>query len=161
MQKKVFGIALLLIACAVTSPNLLTSAQAPTPKPANERCIIPDQAVIDWISLGLLPEDGTYLRHVWAVKSDDFKNVWFVAADIEGPGMDSDDEIAIWATNALTEDGKPQPDGGGAVFSVEAFAREFSDWPTGDFSLLDDYDGMDEAKDCAKGKEQLEPTATP
>ena len=160
MARKLLAAIVTLVIVGMLVPGNL-NAQDPTPKPEHDRCIIPDQAVIDWISLGLYPQDGTYLRHVWAVKSDDFENVWFVAADIEGPGMDDDDEVAIWATNALTREGKPQPSGGGFVWSNSGFAKEFSDWPTGQVSMLEDYDGRDEAEDCAKGDEQIEPTPLP
>jgi len=145
----------------IALPFLAGGTLAQTPKPAHERCIIPDQPVIDWIELGLYPDDGTHLRHVWAVKSDDFENVWFVAADLEGPGMEGDGEIAIWATNALASDGKPQPDGGGFVWWANHMAEEFADWPHGQLNEFEEYDGMDDAKDCAKGDEQRAPTATP
>ena len=92
------------------------------------------------IEQGLTVTGGGSLSNGQVVRSDDFENVYFVAAQIEGEGME--DSVGVWATN--------DPGGDGTIFSAEGFAREFSDWGDGPgFSPSDD--GLDEARDCAGG----------
>jgi len=72
--------------------------------------------------------------------------VYFIAAEIQGAGMDSADEIALWASNSL------EP-GQGLIYAVDALANEFSEWPDGRktgaaFSTRDD--GAKEAIQCVK-----------
>ena len=78
------------------------------------------------------------------VRSSNFSNVWFLAADIQGPGMDGR-EMGVWATN--------EPGGGGTLFSVNSFAKTFSEWgdggrTTANLSMADD--GAREAWNCAR-----------
>lgn len=42
----------------------------------------------------------TGIRNIMAVKSAD-TDLWFVAMDLEGPGLDSNTDIAIWATEVI------------------------------------------------------------
>jgi hypothetical protein len=89
------------------------------------------------IASGLTVTGGGRLGKAAAVRSNDFKKMWFVAAVIEGPSMDGD--VGVWATNDLG--------GGGMVFSASGFAKEFSDWGPGPgFSVSDD--GASEAMTC-------------
>lgn len=136
----------LLVALLVATPPA-----SPTPEPVHDRCIVPPASALDWIALGLYPEDGTELSDTWAVRSDDFENVWFVASDLDGPGMDGPDEIALWATSALDEDGQHAPGDGGVVLSVNGIAAEFSDWPEAGDRATDADDGAEDALDCAAG----------
>lgn len=81
-----------------------------------------------------------------AVRSQDFERVWFIAAEIDGPGIEDEGEVGIWATNA-------DPDGSslGTVFAVNGFAQEFSTWPAGDSTdaaITEDDHGAEEARDC-------------
>jgi hypothetical protein len=81
----------------------------------------------------------------WAVKSGNFENVWFVAAEITGPGILTGQAIGLWA---ITGD----PDKPGLTFSANPFAVQFSAWGDGSktdamFSQFDD--GGQEAIACA------------
>jgi len=42
----------------------------------------------------------TGIRNIMAVKSAD-TDFWFVAMDLEGPGLDSNTDIAVWATEVI------------------------------------------------------------
>ena len=87
---------------------------------------------------------GLTLREGQAVRSEEREEVWFVAADIEGPGLEGTSDIAVWATNSLEV-------GGGLILSVDALAQEFSVWPdadTTDAEIADTEDGVDEARQC-------------
>lgn len=93
------------------------------------------------IEQGLTVTGGGSLRNGQVVESNDFDNVYFVAADIEGSGMDGLN-VGIWAT-------KDGTGSGGLVHSVDGVANESSDWGGGrqadaHLSMFDD--GAQEAK---------------
>lgn len=151
-MRALFALALLPLAFLLQTE----SATPPgTPAPVHDRCIAVDPLVVDAIESGIKPETDATLHNVWAVRSDDFELVWFVAGDLEGPGLEAKDDIAIFATNMLGEDGTY--DGlGGMVLAVGGFATEFSVWPDGgktdaEMSIFDD--GAELAEDCARGEE--------
>lgn len=80
------------------------------------------------------------------MKSKDYSKVWMIAAEIEGPGVDGDSQIATWASNGLDAST-------GLILSVDGFAKEFSDWPDGsktDAGTSQSDDGVAEAKACVK-----------
>lgn len=85
------------------------------------------------------------VRRAWAVKSGDFNEVWMVAALIYGPGMETGAGPGAWAINGT-------PDSPGLTLAVDAFAKEFSDWPDAsktDAALNGTEDGIADAKQCA------------
>ena len=97
--------------------------------------------------------EGVTLSDVWVTKSDDFENVWFVGAKLNGLGLDEDTHVAVWATSLINEDGEYT--GTGLIFSVGGFANEFSDWGDGgstdaEMSLSDD--GAEEVQECVEGE---------
>src|SRR4051794_31082768 len=63
------------------------------------RCVVVRAAVRGAISTGL--NHGARLRAARAVRSRDFKSVYFVSADLQGPGLRGKNEIATWATNKM------------------------------------------------------------
>jgi hypothetical protein len=76
----------------------------------------------------------------FVVRSRDFKSVYFVSADLQGPGLNGKGEIATWATNKLRV--------GGLIYSADAVARAFFDWGRGPgFSV---GDGFSESRSCAR-----------
>jgi hypothetical protein len=77
------------------------------------------------LSAWLKPETGATLRAAQAVRSPDHGSAWYVAADLEGPGLESADEIAVWLTNSI------DPTAPGMVLSVGGMATGFSDAPDG------------------------------
>ena len=87
---------------------------------------------------------GMTLRNAQAVKSEVFKQVHFVSAEIDGPGIDGSGQIGTWAKRGSLGDG-------GGVISVDGFALEYSDWADGsrsgaELSITDD--GAQESRDC-------------
>jgi hypothetical protein len=127
---------------ATASPTAAATPteQQPTPA-ATSRCETPSPQLVAAISDGLTITGGGSLRGAQAVRSADFEKVWFVSADLEGSGLEGDDEIATWSTNDL--------DGRGMIFSVNAVAREFSEWGSGPgFSMSDE--GATESAECVK-----------
>ncbi len=119
------GVALLLAACSSQGAGGGTSS----------RCNPADAGLIAAISEGLTVAGGGYLANGQIVKSNDFSKIYFVAADIQGVGMEGR-EIRVWATNGTQA-------GEGLIFAVNSLAKEFSDWGPGDttdahISMTDD-----------------------
>jgi hypothetical protein len=103
------------------------------------RCEPASRGLVSAIETGLTVAGGDSLSNAFIVRSNDFENVFFVAARFEGEGMS--DTVGAWATN--------RADGSGSVFAADSFAKEFSDWGDGPgFSLSDD--GLSEARSCAE-----------
>jgi hypothetical protein len=108
------------------------------------RCVSVDRSLVEAIATGLTVSGGGTLRDAYAVKSDDFQKVYFVSAEIDGPGIEGDGDVGTWATNSLEA-------GGGLILAVDGIANEMSDWADGRktdaaFSLSDD--GVDESRAC-------------
>jgi hypothetical protein len=121
--------------------EFLDRTPRPTPAPG---CFTVSSAVLERISQGLIP--GVTLRNGKAVRSGDYRRVWFVAAEIDGPGIEGSGDVGVWATNSLTE--------GGLTFAVGGMAHQFSDWGHGedtDAAMSISSDGYREAERCAGG----------
>ena len=123
--------ALLLISCSQSPFDL-------------SRCLrIPAQESRDFV-LQLDVEGLTGIRYIMAVESKDV-GYWFVAMDLEGPGLESPTDIAVWAT----EDIEPFR---GPFFPADELAKRYSSplettrempFPTG-------TDGVADAARCTR-----------
>jgi hypothetical protein len=148
---------LMLVGISVLSRTPSASPQAPqaiqrtaatrqrsTPTAATIDCQLAGKALLTSIATGLTVSGGGDLIQGWTVRSTDHQNAYYVAAQITGPGISS--PIAgIWATNRL--------DGTGLILSVDAFAKEFSDWADGgltDAALSIADEGADRVRQCAR-----------
>jgi hypothetical protein len=112
------------------------------------RCKGVPPALVNAIATGLTVPGGGTLRKAQAVKSND-KDVWFISADIDGPGMHEEDDIGTWAKSG------PLAVGDGLILSVGSLAQEFSDWGHGDTTdanLAMDDDGAQESYDCVESR---------
>jgi predicted small secreted protein len=110
------------------------------------RCRKAPRGVVAAIADGLTVRGRATLRNAYAVKSKDHRNVYFVSADVQGPGQEGDDDVATWATNKLAA--------GARIYSVDSRARKTSKWNAGAAAgvrLTMDADGAEEARDCAAG----------
>lgn len=124
--------------------GLLILAGAVNAAASASRCLFVAPKVASAIASGLTARGGS-IRGVQAVRSHDFKRIYFVAADIQEPGLMGKDEIAIWATNRIASYG--------AIWSVDRLALAFTDWANGpqtdaQFSILDD--GAAAAEACTR-----------
>jgi hypothetical protein len=82
------------------------------------RCAPASSQLLSAIEKGLTVSGGGSLSNGQIVRSDDFEQLFFVAAHIEGAGIS--DDIGAWATNDAT--------GRGYIYSANALAAEFTDW---------------------------------
>lgn len=87
------------------------------------------------------------LKNARAVKSEDFKKVYFISAELEGESTEVVGKIATWARTG------PLRVGGGLIYAVDGFANEFSNADDGgdtDAQLSMDDDGAEESRICVK-----------
>jgi hypothetical protein len=148
MSKPAFAalviVATTLAGCGDDSGPSSKADSAPPPA-AEGRCENVSPAKVEAIASGLqLTGGGGSLRGARAVASEDFQNVYFVSAEIDGAGLEGKGDVGTWATNGIA-------DAGGTVYAVDAIAQEFSDWPDGDktdaeVSMGDD--GAEASRDC-------------
>ena len=87
---------------------------------------------------------GIRVRALSAVRSRPFENLWFVSGDLQGAGLEGDDDFAVWATNALER--------GGLVWTIEAVAEEFSDLGPAPGGSYVGEDGYSESVDCVRAE---------
>jgi hypothetical protein len=113
-----------------------------TENETKNRCENAPEFIVQRLEYGL-NTDGVTLRDVKTVKSNDFESVYFISADLQGPGLEGENDIATFSTNKL--------DSSGLIFSVDNIAEEFFDWPLGsttDANITMSDDGAQESKDC-------------
>jgi len=106
------------------------------------RCIPADTSLTTPIANKLTVEGGR-IDYGRAVKSDDFENMYFVSAELEGTGLEGRDDVATWATESVG--------GAEAIYAVDDLAKEHSDWRDGSqtrFKLSLNQDGAKESRDC-------------
>jgi hypothetical protein len=135
-----------------------TSAAPVTTAGRSPRCLDVPADLVEAIQTSLTKVEGvSTLRFAQAVKSNAFQRVYFISADVEGPGLEATDDVATWAkTGELVL-------GGGLTMSVPGLATEFSDLPDGsktdaDISRLDD--GVLESKRCVREEAASEPDSS-
>ena len=92
-----------------------------------------------------LPTQET-LRGARAAASGDTERVWFISAEIRGPGLEKSGAIGTWAKiGALAV-------GDGPILSVDSvFAQQLSGWSRGDLTLANltmDDAGAQASHDC-------------
>jgi len=145
---RVMSTILVIVMGAGCGANVTDTGGLPntTTSDTRSRCVAVRRGVLHAIASGLTVQGGSLSKGA-AVKSEDFEKVWFVAAEIDGAGgLEGTGEIGVWATNA-----DPSRGPSGSIFSVDGFAKEFSDWGDGsttDATLSMSDDGAQEAVEC-------------
>jgi hypothetical protein len=114
---------------------------------ASSRCVATpaSASLMETISHGLTVS-GRTLGSGYVVRSDDYDEVYFIAAPISGQGVGSTGSgtVGVWAWDLLPVE---------TISSVNNAALEFSDWPDGTTStppLSMSDDGASEALGCVK-----------
>ena len=87
---------------------------------AGDRCESVDSEFVRKLESGLEP--GLSLSHVQAVRSERFLR-WYVAADIDGPGLEGNDEVGTWVAR-----GDFSGPTGEWIYALDGRARELSIW---------------------------------
>jgi len=109
--------------------------------PADSRCEAATSALMTPLDNGLKNERDS-LDNGQVVKSRDHSDIYFVSAELDGPGLDDPGDVATWATTS--------PGGAEAIFSVDDLAKDHSTWRDGTAiaGLSLDDDGADESREC-------------
>ena len=128
----------------VTTAILATVAIAVTSihgtLPASPRCQVIDPALVETIASGSkIP--GYRLDHARAVKSNDFERIYFISAEVSGPGLQK--AVGTWASNRV------EP-GGGLIWAVDDVARSSTTWPKpgGAETMSMGDDGAELSREC-------------
>lgn len=121
---------------------------APPPMPVSSRCVPASAPQIRFIRIAVQGVESTNdIKDVYAVASNEFHNVWLVAAKITGPGISANEAIGVWAMDGDATNPT-------VVYAVEHFAKEFSGLRLASDSFLNldsSSDGVQEAISCAGG----------
>ena len=128
-----------------TPGETATTPGADPADPAQLQCLTVDQSAIDVIAQGLL--GGVTVNTAAAHLATDDSQVFYVTLDLVGPGVESGQAVATFATN----DDPSVPGGEGITIAVGEAAHQFSDWPRGeesDFQLTGESPGVAESVAC-------------
>jgi hypothetical protein len=139
-----FAAAVLLAALAVAGCGGDDDESASGNEPADPRCEAATSALMTPLSNSLTNERDR-LTNGWVVKSADHEDIYFVSAELDGPGYQREGDIATFATNS--------PGGARAIFSVNDLAKDVSNVRDGTAiaGLSMEDDGADESFECAGG----------
>ena len=109
--------------------------------PANSRCEPATSALMTPLGNSLKSERDS-LENGQVVKSRDHSDIYFVSAELEGPGLFDSGDIGTWATTSTG--------GAEAIFSVDEIAKDYTTWRDGTAiaGLSLDDDGAKESRDC-------------
>ena len=113
-----------------------------TPASADgSRCEAATSAIMTPLGNGLTNERDR-LENGQIVKSADHDDIWFVSAELEGPGFQRPGDIGTWATTS--------PGGSEAIYSVDDIAKDHTSWRDGTAiaGLSLDDDGAMESREC-------------
>ena len=136
----VLVVALVAAGCGGDDEDSEGTATAPVTAAAASACEPATSDVMTPIGNKLMPEgvrasDGRYVR------SDDHEQMYFVSAELDGPGLEGAGDVATWAT--------PSVGGAEAIYAVDELAKEHSDWrPADEVDVTIDDDGAQESRDC-------------
>jgi hypothetical protein len=155
--RPLFSVHRLLILCAVVagalalagcgsdddgSDEAADSARARSgPVPA---CEPASDALLRKIEAGLTVHGGGSLQTGYFTRSRDFDNVYMVAAEVQGPGLEDNGDVGVWSTNRTSATG--------LTYAVDPVAQKFSDWGDADeiaAAITVGDDGVARARKCA------------
>ena len=142
-----FRLALLVVLTAAGCGNDDEPAASPTDSSvrstsASPRCVATDSSLMTPLGNGM-KDDQQRLKNGQVVRSEDDAEIYFVSAEIYGPGVENG-TIGTWATRSLG--------GAEAIWTVDEVSKEFSDLRDGieaaDLSASDP--AADESRRCVE-----------
>jgi hypothetical protein len=139
------------VTLSVSKPEAVApeATDAPdSPSAADPNCLPVAESVRADIEAGINNSPGTTITHTAAYVAGDRAEVWFIAGELAGTGIDPGSAIGLWAMNA-----NPDGTGSGLTIAVDGFADQFTDWPYGpdtSFEITSFEPGAQEALACLK-----------
>ena len=142
-MRRAAALALLALAFAGCGGDDDDDEASSPPPAADSRCEPATSAIMTPLGNGL-QNDQDQLVNGQVVKSRDHDDIYFVSAELDGPGFTEPGDIGTWATTS--------PGGAQAIYSVDDLARGESRWRDGTaiagLSLEDD--GAMESRECVE-----------
>jgi hypothetical protein len=130
-----------LLLCAAALAGCGGDDEASSTSPEGGRCQPAESGLMTPLD-NALTNERDQLTDGYIVKSRDHEDIWFVSAELDGPGFEDPGHVATWATTS--------PGGAAAIYSVDQIARDNSSWGDGTaiagLSLEDD--GATESREC-------------
>lgn len=142
-----FRLALLVVVltaagCGNDDEPAASPTDSVTSTSASPRCVATDSSLMTPLGNGM-KDDQQRLKNGQAVRSEDDADIYFVSAEIYGPGVENG-TIGTWATRSLG--------GADAIWTVDEVSKEFSDLRDGieaaDLSAGDP--AADESRRCVE-----------
>ena len=120
------------------------TTQTATQATVSERCAAASTDLVTPLSNGIETE-GARLTRVYMVESEDHDDIYFVSAEVDGPGYEDSGDVATFASESQF--------GGGAIYAVDDLANELSTLRDGRSvaGLSLDDDGVEASRSCAAG----------
>ena len=133
-------VVLALAGCGGDDEDATTTPPAPT----DLRCEQATSAIMTPLGNAVNNELDRF-RNGWIVKSRDHPDIYFVSAELDGPGFEDPGDVGTWATTS--------PGGAEAIFSIDDLAKDHTSWRDGTAvaGLSLDDDGAEESRACAGG----------
>jgi phage-related tail fiber protein len=124
-----------------------TESAASEPPESTGTCLAISARLLEAIDAGVKDVQGSNsVSQAAAYRAPERANVWFVAAEINGPGISSGEAIGVWASNFGVEGNDF-----GSLFSIDGIANAFSSWGSTEgtgFEISRFEKGVQEARDC-------------
>ena len=136
-------IALLLVVAALAGCGG-DDDESTAPDPASSRCEAATSAIMTPLGNAVNNQQDR-LVNGQIVKSRDHGDIYFISAELDGPGFEDPGDVGTWATTS--------PGGAEAIYSVDEFAKEHTSWRDGTAvaGLSIDDDGAEESRECVAG----------
>jgi hypothetical protein len=112
-----------------------------TSSATSSRCQPADAALMAPLGNALVNEQDR-LTNGQLVKSRDHEDIYFVSAELDGPGFHDPGDVGTWATTS--------PGGAAAIYSVDQLAKDHTSWRDGTAvaGLSLDDEGAMESREC-------------
>jgi hypothetical protein len=138
------ALALLAFALALSGCGDDDDETSSPPPPANTRCEPATSAIMTPLG-NALTNDHDRLVNGQVVKSNDHADIYFISAELDGPGFENPGDVGTWATTS--------PGGAEAIYSIDEIAKDHTSWRDGTAiaSISLDDDGAEESRECVAG----------
>jgi hypothetical protein len=136
-----YRVVLFLCVAAVAGCGGDDETTLPPPAESSSRCQPADSALMTPLG-NALENERDRLTNGQFVKSRDHEDIYFISAELDGPGFAGAGDIGTWATTS--------PGGAAAIYSIDDFAKDHTSWRDGTAiaGLSMDDEGAKESREC-------------
>jgi hypothetical protein len=136
-----YRVAFVLCAAALAGCGGDDETTSPPPTDSSSRCQPADSALMTPLG-NALENERDRLTNGHFVKSRDHEDIYFISAELDGPGFEDPGDIGTWATTS--------PGGAAAIYSIDEFAKDHTSWRDGTAiaGLSMDDEGAMASREC-------------